>query len=134
MTFTLSTRSRAKLFGVHPDLVAVVERGITYSPFEFMVLEGLRTKERQAELVRIGASRTLNSRHLSGHAVDIAPVIDGKVSWAWPLYWKLNDAMQRAATELNIPITWGGRWQTFPDGAHFELPWDRYPLANEAKT
>ena len=134
MTFALSTRSRAKLFGVHPDLVAVVERAITHSPFEFMVLEGLRTRERQAELVRIGASRTLNSRHLSSHAVDIAPVIDGKVSWAWPLYWKLNDAMQRAATELGTPIVWGGRWQTFPDGPHFELPWDRYPLANEAKT
>lgn len=84
MSFRLSQRSRERLKGVHPDLVAVVEAAILLTPVDFMITEGLRTPARQAELVRAGASRTLNSRHLTGHAVDVAAWVDGGVRWDWP--------------------------------------------------
>ena len=97
MSFRLSTRSRARLKGVHPALVGVIEAAILTTPVDFMVTEGLRTATRQASLVRAGASRTLNSRHLTGHAVDIAAVVDGAVRWDWPLYPRIADAIKAAA-------------------------------------
>ncbi len=78
MSFRLSERSCARLKGVHPDLVGVVLEALAVSPINFMVTEGLRSPRRQAELVRAGASRTLNSRHLTGHAVDLAAFVDGR--------------------------------------------------------
>src|SRR5690606_32932327 len=86
MGYALSKRSLARLEGVHPRLVALVQEAIALSPVDFMVTEGLRTSQRQAALVRAGASRTLKSRHLTGHAVDVAALIDGQVRWDWPLY------------------------------------------------
>jgi len=123
----LSARSRARLKGVHPLLAAVVERGLAYSPVDFMVTEGLRSPERQAKLVRAGASRTLKSRHLTGHAVDIAALIDGGVRWDWPLYPKIAEAMKRAAAELDAPLVWGGDWPTLRDGPHYELDRRAFP-------
>lgn len=127
MSFALGKRSLDRLVGVHPDLVRVVKRAIGESPLDFTVLEGLRTVERQKQLYAKGATRTLNSRHLTGHAVDLAPVIDGAVSWDWPLYDKLALTVFAAAKDEGVPITWGGTWKSFRDGPHFELPWDRYP-------
>lgn len=126
MTHTLSQRSRDKLKGVHPDLVKVIEKAIEISPLDFVVIEGLRTLDRQKQLVAKGASKTLNSRHLTGHAVDIAPIVDGEVRWDWPLYHKLAPAVKQAADELTIPIVWGGDWRSFPDGPHFELDRETY--------
>lgn len=126
MTYTLSQRSRDKLKGVHPDLVKVIEKAIEISPLDFVVIEGLRTLDRQKQLVAKGASKTLNSRHLTGHAVDIAPIVDGEVRWDWPLYHKLAPAVKEAADELAIPIVWGGDWRSFPDGPHFELDREAY--------
>lgn len=97
MSFRLSQRSRAALHGVHPDLVVVVEAAIELTPVDFMVTEGLRTAARQAELVRAGASRTLNSRHLTGHAIDVAAWVDGQVRWDWPLYPRIAEAFKAAA-------------------------------------
>jgi peptidoglycan L-alanyl-D-glutamate endopeptidase CwlK len=94
---------------------------------EFTVTEGLRSAERQRRLVAAGASRTLNSRHLSGHAVDLAAKVGGKVRWDWPLYARLAEAMKTAASELNLPLVWGGDWRSFRDGPHFELPREAYP-------
>lgn len=79
--FVLGERSLKNLWGVHPDLVAVVKRAIQITRTDFAVIEGVRTKERQKELVRKGASKTMNSRHLTGHAVDIVPVKNGAISW-----------------------------------------------------
>ena len=121
MSFSLSARSRARMKGVHPALVAVVERAIALSPVDFMITEGLRSRKRQGELMRAGASRTLNSRHLSGHAVDVAALVDGKVRWDWPLYPRIAEAFQAAAKELDTPIVWGGDWPRLRDGPHFEL-------------
>ena len=127
MSFRLSTRSRDRMKGVHPDLVRIVERAIHLTPIDFMVTEGLRTAQRQAELVRAGASHTNNSRHLTGHAVDIAALVDGQVRWDWPLYPRIAAAFKQAARELNTPITWGGDWPKLRDGPHFELERKAYP-------
>lgn len=121
MSFKLSEKSLRRLDGVHPDLVKVVKRAIEITPVDFVVIEGLRTKARQAYLLDAGKSRTMNSYHLTGHAVDIAPIIDGQVSWAWKHYYPLADAMMAAAKELNVKITWGGRWKTFPDAPHWQI-------------
>lgn len=125
--FSLSKLSEAKLVGVHPDLVRVVRRAIQITPVDFRVIEGLRTIERQRQLVKAGASRTLRSRHLNGHAVDLAALVGGKISWDWPLYHRIADAMKDAAEDEGVPIEWGGDWTTFKDGPHFQLPWSKYP-------
>lgn len=127
MKFLLSLKSKSRLKGVHPDLVKVVNLAITKTEVDFVVLEGLRTVEKQAEYVRKGASRTMKSRHIHGFAVDLGALIDGKVNWSWPLYSKIAKAMKDSAKELNVPIVWGGDWKTFKDGPHFELLSSKYP-------
>lgn len=121
MTFKLSARSLSKLEGVHPDLVKVVKLAIELTEVDFGVTEGLRTIDRQRELVAKGASKTMNSRHITGHAVDLVAYVGREVRWDWPLYHKISDAMKRAANALGVPIVWGGDWKSFPDGPHFEL-------------
>jgi peptidoglycan L-alanyl-D-glutamate endopeptidase CwlK len=127
--FKLSRRSKERLIGVHPDLVAVIERAIEITPIDFTVLEGRRNIERQKQLVASGASTTMNSRHLTGHAVDIAPLDPNghTVSWHWPHYHKLAPAVKQAARELGVPIEWGGNWIRFKDGPHWQLPFRKYP-------
>ena len=127
MTFKLGARSLTRLKGVHPDLVKVVTRAIEISTLDFTVLEGVRSLERQQALVEAGASQTLKSRHLTGHAVDLGAWVDGQVDWSWPLYARIAGAMKMAAKEVNVPIEWGGDWITFKDGPHFQLPWSNYP-------
>ncbi len=119
--FRLGTTSRARLKGVHPDLVRVVEAAIERTPVDFTVLEGLRSKARQAQLVAKGASKTLNSYHITGHAVDIAPLVNGQVSWDWADYYPLAKAIKATARELGVDITWGGDWTTFRDGPHWQI-------------
>jgi peptidoglycan L-alanyl-D-glutamate endopeptidase CwlK len=127
MSIVLGPRSIARLQDVHPDLVRVVRRAAALSSLDFTVLEGLRTLPRQKQLLAQGATRTLNSRHLTGHAVDLAPMIGGTVSWDWPLYNRLAKIVKAAAAHEKVPIVWGGDWRTFKDGPHWELPWKQYP-------
>jgi peptidoglycan L-alanyl-D-glutamate endopeptidase CwlK len=135
MSFSLGTKSREKLNGVHPDLVSVVEKAISITKKDFTVLEGLRSKERQAQLFAAGKSKTMNSRHITGHAVDLGPWplngdfdSDGILNIAdWDEYYPLADAMKQAAKELGVAIVWGGDWKGFPDGPHFELDRKVYP-------
>lgn len=127
MSFILGSKSLANLTGVHEDLVRVVKRAIQLTSVDFRVQQGLRSKSEQALLVKKGASTTMNSRHLTGHAVDLVALIAGEVRWDWPLYYKIAAAMKQAAKDLNVPITWGGDWRTFKDGPHFELPRKHYP-------
>ena len=127
MTFALGPRSLDRLHGVHPDLVKVVKRAIEITPIDFAVLEGLRTIERQKQLVAQGASKTMKSRHITGHAVDLAPVVGGEVRWDWPLYKQLAVTIKRAAKEVGVTVEWGGDWLTFKDGPHWQLPWKKYP-------
>lgn len=125
--FTLSDKSLAALDRVHPDLVAVVKRAIKLTAVDFRVTEGRRTIDRQRQLVAIGASRTLKSRHLTGHAVDVVALIAGQPRWDWPLYAKIAAAFKKAAKEKGTPIVWGGDWRTFKDGPHFELDPRHFP-------
>ena len=123
----LTDRDKARLIGVHPDLVKVVTRAAELTAVDFTVTEGKRTLERQKQLVAAGASQTLNSRHLTGHAVDVAALVAGQVRWDWPLYYKLAAVFKKAAEELQIAIEWGGDWKSFKDGPHFQLSAKRYP-------
>jgi peptidoglycan L-alanyl-D-glutamate endopeptidase CwlK len=124
--FELSDRSKERMQGVHPDLVAVINRAIEITDIDFTVLEGLRSEHRQRKLFNSGASKTMNSRHLTGHAIDIAPYVNGEVSWHWPHYHKLAPAVKQAADELGVIVEWGGDWKSFKDGPHWQLPWDVY--------
>lgn len=125
--FKFSARSMRNLKGVHPDLVKVAVRALEITDIDFGVTEGLRTVDRQRELVAAGASRTMNSRHLTGHAIDVVALIGGEVRWDWPLYARLAVHFKAAAHELQVPITWGGDWPRFRDGPHYELQRKRYP-------
>lgn len=107
-------------------MVKVVKRAAVLSDIDFTVLEGLRTKTRQKQLMAAGATRTMNSRHLTGHAVDLGVMVGGTVRWDWPLYHKLAVFVKQAAADLNIPIQWGGDWKSFKDGPHWELKWSAY--------
>lgn len=122
--YTLGTRSRSNLEGVHPDLVKVVRRAIQITRQDFTVIEGLRSIDRQEKLVAQGFSTTMNSRHLTGHAVDIIPY---PIPHDWDRYhpsqWlRIEDAMKKAAKELDVPLEWGGDWKSFIDRPHWQLP------------
>ncbi len=121
-------RSLRSLTGVHSDLRRIMDRARLDTPLPFVVIEGLRTVARQKQLVASGASQTMRSRHLTGHAVDIVPLgADGQLSWDWPLYHRLAVAVKQAASSLGLPIEWGGDWKSFKDGPHWQLPWASYP-------
>lgn len=133
-TFRLSNRSRDRLVGVHPDLVRVVLRAIELTTQDFMVLEGVRTLERQRELYLQGRSKpgkivtwTMQSKHIDGLAVDLVPT---------PIDWEtlskfdaIGRAMFAAAKELGVAIRWGADWDRDgvrrekgeSDSPHFEL-------------
>lgn len=127
----IGARSLRTLEGVHPDLVKVVLRAAAIGSIQFIVTEGRRTRERQVELVAAGKSRTMNSRHLTGHAVDLAVLLsDGTVSWEKAAYRFLAICVKQAARDLGIPVEWGGDWEWF-DGPHFQLPHALYPATPE---
>lgn len=123
MSYSLGKKSLLKLEGVHPDMVAVVKLAITLTEQDFSVGEGLRTVERQKKLVASGKSTTMNSRHITGHAVDLFPY---PVSWDWQFFHPIAKAMKQAAQTLDIDLEWGGDWKSFPDGPHFQLSWKAY--------
>ena len=116
-----------KLKGVHNVLTGIIHEAAIRCDIPFTVIEGLRTAARQAQLVKSGASKTSNSRHLTGHAVDVAAWIDGKISWNWPHYEVIARAIKQAGAELGVPVEWGGDWKSFKDGPHFQLPRSTYP-------
>lgn len=123
----MTPRCFTRLQQAHPDLQKVILRADDVYDGEFIVTEVLRTVERQKELVAKGASKTMKSRHLTGHAVDLAVKIGSEVRWDWPLYAALGKAVKQAADDVGVFIEWGGDWKTFKDGPHFQLPWKHYP-------
>ena len=126
----LNARSIANLKVVDTRLVAVVTRAAELSTVPFAVTEGRRTLSRQKQLVAQGASKTLRSRHLTGHAVDVVAYVGTRISWELPFYFHIRDAMFQAAKELGVTLRWGGDWdgdgsssdESFVDSPHFELP------------
>lgn len=127
MAFAFGATSLARLKPVHPDLQKVAHLALAKSPLDFTITEGLRSPERQRQLVAAGASQTMKSRHITGHAIDFAVLVGGKIRWDWPLYQKVGDAFKAAAKELGIPIVWGGDWKSLRDGPHVELDRKHYP-------
>lgn len=142
MTFALTQRSLDRLAGVHPSLIKVVLRTAELSQDQFVVTEGVRTAAKQKEYFAAGKSKTMMSRHLiesneCGYscAVDLAiwddrdedKVVDvDELSWRFERYAVLAKVVKQAATEVSVPIEWGGDWK-FKDGPHFQLPWSKYP-------
>jgi peptidoglycan L-alanyl-D-glutamate endopeptidase CwlK len=110
MSYVLSQRSRRELEGVDPHLKVVVFRAITLTAVDFLVFEGLRTPERQVEYVAKGVSRTLTSRHLTGEAVDLVPIVGGQPRWEMGACFKIADAMRSAAIAEGVDVRWGGCW------------------------
>lgn len=123
----LNERSLKNLQGVHPDLVRVVHRADALTELEFIITEGLRDKARQRELFAKGLSKTLNSRHITGHAIDFAPILYGTVTWKTPAFLPIIKAFKKAAEELKVPIVSGSDWKTFKDHPHIELDRKFYP-------
>lgn len=119
--FKLGKQSLDKLQGVKKPLVDVVKRAIELSEVDFGVSEGVRTLERQKALYEAKKSLTMNSRHLTGDAVDVFAWINGYVDWNFHYYEDIAKAMFKAAEELDVEIEWGGNWKTFKDGVHFQL-------------
>lgn len=110
MAFKLSKRSLTNLNGVNPKLVEVVQHAIKVTKVDFAVIEGLRTVERQKELVARGASQTMKSKHLEGLAVDLMAFIDNRGSWELNLYDDIADAMKEGAIKVDVRLRWGAAW------------------------
>jgi peptidoglycan L-alanyl-D-glutamate endopeptidase CwlK len=123
----MNQRTIDNLKGLHPDLVKVAEQTLADNPDMFVITEGLRTIEKQRQLLAAGATTTLRSRHLTGHAFDVAALVNGEIRWDWPLYKAIADAIKAKAALLGIKIQWGGDWKTFKDGPHFQLDKTQYP-------
>ena len=126
----MDDRSERNLMGVHADLVKVVRK--TYDDWrstggDLIVTEGVRSKARQEQLFKAGASQTMNSRHLTGHAVDLAVKVGSEVRWDWPLYHRLAALMKSNALFLGVHLIAGADWTSFRDGPHFELDRAYYP-------
>ena len=135
--YKLGRHSLSELEGVHPDLVAVVKRAIEITKQDFTVHDGIRTEEEQREYVERGVSKTMNSKHLIGEAVDLVPYINGRLRWEWMPIYSIAEAVKQAAEELEVPIRWGGSWTRLDgsektprelhesfggwDGVHFEM-------------
>lgn len=131
MTTRFDDRSERRLVGVHSELVRVIRASAEdycVNGRSFVVTEGVRTVERQAELLKAGATQVMYSRHLTGHAVDLAVKLDGQVRWDWPLYTDLGQHVKLTAARLGVKIIWGGDWVTLRDGPHFELDKAVYPV------
>lgn len=127
--FVWGTASLEALTGIHPDLRRVADRALALSEVDFRIVEGLRSRERQLLYVSQGKSKTLNSRHLHGMAIDF---VDRHGTYGKGLMQQIADAFKLASAELNIPIQWGGDWHHFKDTPHIELDRRRYPDPVEA--
>ena len=115
MAFKLSTRSKNKLKGVHPDMIAVVERAIELTKVDFGVTYGVRTKAEQEKLVASGRSQTMKSKHLIqdtgySHAVDVVAYDGSDVVWEINVYDDICDAFKQSAIEKDVAIKWGAAW------------------------
>lgn len=121
--YKFSQRSVTNLIGVHPELIIIATKALERSTIDFGITEGRRTLEKQKLLMAEGKSTTLNSRHLTGNAIDIAAYLDGQINWNFELYSELADTFKHVAKDCGFELEWGGDWTTFKDGVHFQRPW-----------
>lgn len=133
--YRYSDTSEANFKGVHYHLVQVARRALELTPYDIRIINGTRTLEEQRALVSAGKSKTLNSRHLTGHAIDFVAFDEqGRITWEFKYYTAVAKAFKQAAKELGVPIKWGGSWKNFKDGGHIQLTWKDYPLNKGVKT
>ena len=119
--FFLSERSLNNLKGVNKDLAKVMEIAIVNSPYDFVITEGVRSAERQEEMLRTKKSRVRHSKHQDGFAVDIMAYDEnGKGTWEHTYYEAINGHIQEIANLEGVTITWGGTWQMV-DAVHFQI-------------
>lgn len=122
MSYKLGKRSMRELIGVHPVLAFAVTEAIKITKQDFMVLDGRRTESEQRKLVARGVSKTMNSYHLYGLAVDLVAYVDGKPSWEEKYYKPIAEAMKRAAEMHNIDgIDWGSDLWNGWDLPHWQI-------------
>jgi hypothetical protein len=118
-------RSKARLKGVNVKLVNVLNELIKI--MDVTIIEGVRSKERQAELLEKGATKVKYSRHMEGKAVDLAP---------YPIDWNdrerfhyMGGMIRGIGKQMNVNIRWGGDWDSdgeiadnkFDDLVHVEI-------------
>lgn len=136
----MNIRSLQRLNGAHPLLKKLFVEAAKKCPVDIQISEVVRTRAKQASLVKAGASQTMNSRHIAkppahdwygtnpvSHAVDFFCTVNGSVRWDWPLYKKAADHIKVVAKDLGIGIVWGGDWKSLRDGPHVELDRKLYP-------
>lgn len=136
MTFKFGTRSLKELATVKPNLQKLAHRAIELSPIDFTIVQGIRTVEQSAQNIKNGTSFLKDpskSKHVTGDAIDFAPLKDGKIDWNdLEAFQTVAFAFFKASEELGIPIIWGGWWkgpkdyrETIKrgsyDGGHIEL-------------
>jgi hypothetical protein len=130
---SLDPRSLEKLQGVHPDLAKVITEAANRT--KFRITEGLRTRDRQKTLVAQRKSKTMNSRHLTGHAVDFVAIgEDGIATFDFPDMARVADVIKSTANDMNIRVDWGGDWKGAWDTPHFQLPWKTHPAIGVGTT
>lgn len=117
--FELSERSLRNLEGVEESLLVVVLRAIQITKIDFGVIEGLRSEAKQKQLVAAGASQTMRSKHLTGHAVDLMAYLNGRGCWELAVYDEIAEAVRQAAKEQGVAIRWGAAWNV-PDICQWE--------------
>ncbi len=133
----LDDRSEKRLEGVNAALVSVIRRAAKRVQFDLFVVEGVRTKARQADLFAQGRTKpgpkvtwTLESKHIEGRATDLAPMVNGVIDWKdLKKFDQIAQAMFAAAEELGVSIRWGADWDADgnprergeSDSPHFEL-------------
>ena len=122
--YKLSENSLKKLKGVNPKLVKVVKTAIKLTKDDFAVIDGVRDLETQKIYFAKGVSDTMDSKHLTGHAVDLMLYVAGRGCWEPLAYRNVADAMRQAAIQCGVSIRWGGNWfhediRTF-DGAFMD--------------
>ena len=125
--FKWSLRSRNEMKDIHPDLRKVVDRALALSPYDFIITDGKRSIAEQRKHVANGASKTMNSRHLYGVAIDYVALVGGKARYELAYMKAIAVAFMQASKELKIPIKWGGDWKSFKDTPHIELDRKKYP-------
>lgn len=151
MRYQFGLRSRQRLSGVNPDLVAVMKKAISISKQDFSIIEGIRSEVTQRKYFKSGVTTTMKSRHLTGHAVDVVYYPAPKTSdWDFEPFCDIADAVRQAAKDCDVKIRWGAAWhiadirewegtmqeavdeyvelrrsknrKPFVDGPHFEIP------------
>lgn len=120
MSFRLGKKSLRELIGVHPELAFAVTEAIKVTRQDFTVFDGVRTKKEQEKLVARGVSKTNNSYHLYGLAVDLVAWVEGKPSWDPKYYKEIGIAMKKVIKKHNLDIDWGYEIWGW-DMPHFQL-------------